>query len=148
MRQQCGIWVSFAAAEKPVNHKIRAANPTNLTGSDPSFIRPLHAVLPYYYANKGRAAPSFRYRQRAARSPIQAQPLSSPTKWGIEGFVQSVRRKLAPLVLIFVIAEPGPTATHLCPEATGSPHSRRQPYEDTPAGETGVGHWHSGDLAH
>lgn len=66
------------------------------------------------------------------------------TKWGIEEFVESVAKEVAPFDIDFIIAEPGPTATHF---AEGLDRTPATPiYEDTPAGELRRA-LASGDLA-
>jgi NAD(P)-dependent dehydrogenase (short-subunit alcohol dehydrogenase family) len=55
------------------------------------------------------------------------------TKWGIEGFIESVAQEVAPFGIDFIIAEPGPTGTNF-----GASLVRATPldvYGDTPAGE-------------
>ena len=54
------------------------------------------------------------------------------TKWGIEGFIESVAQEVAPFGIDFIIVEPGPTATNF-----GAGLVRASPmdiYKDTPAG--------------
>lgn len=55
------------------------------------------------------------------------------SKWGIEGFIESVAQEVAPFGIDFVIAEPGPTGTNF-----RTAMDRANPmdvYEHTPAGE-------------
>jgi NAD(P)-dependent dehydrogenase (short-subunit alcohol dehydrogenase family) len=54
------------------------------------------------------------------------------SKWGVEGFIESVAQEVAPFGIDFVIAEPGPTGTNF-----GTALDRAKPmdvYERTPAG--------------
>src|SRR5699024_5265960 len=54
------------------------------------------------------------------------------SKWGIEGFIESVAQEVAPFGIDFIIAEPGPTGTQF-----GASLARPAPmtvYDDTPAG--------------
>ena len=55
------------------------------------------------------------------------------TKWGIEGFIESVAQEVAPFGIDFMIAEPGPTATNFAGGLDiASPMAC---YDNTPAGE-------------
>ncbi|WP_269083102.1 SDR family NAD(P)-dependent oxidoreductase [Robbsia andropogonis] len=55
------------------------------------------------------------------------------TKWGIEGFIQSVSQEVAPFGIDFLIAEPGPTTTQF---GAGLDHAvSMDSYENTAAGE-------------
>ncbi len=73
---------------------------------------------------------SSRFPPKVGRSPIRA--LYHATKWGIEGFVESVAQEVAPFGIDFIIAEPGPTGTNF-----GANLVRAKPmdaYDETPAG--------------
>ena len=55
------------------------------------------------------------------------------SKWGIEGFIESVAQEVAPFGIDFIIAEPGPTATNF-----GAGLVVAEPmtaYDKTPAGD-------------
>ena len=54
------------------------------------------------------------------------------TKWGIEGFVESVAKEVEPFGIDFLIAEPGPTATNFGTGIDLAPAVAA--YADTPAG--------------
>ena len=117
----------FGAAEEASDEQIERQIATNLTGS----IQFLRAVLPYLREQGGG-----RIVQVSSEGGQIAYPsfsLYHATKWGIEGFVESVAKEVAPFGIDFIIAEPGPTATHF---AEGLDRTPTTPiYEDTPAGE-------------
>ena len=54
------------------------------------------------------------------------------TKWGIEGFIESVSQEVAPFGIDFIIAELGPTGTRF--EANLVRPEPMAVYKDTPAG--------------
>lgn len=116
----------FGAAEEASDEQIERQIATNLTGS----IQFLRAVLPYLREQGGG-----RIVQVSSEGGQIAYPsfsLYHATKWGIEGFVESVAKEVAPFGIDFIIAEPGPTATHF---AEGLDRTLTTPiYEDTPAG--------------
>lgn len=117
----------FGAAEEASDEQIERQIATNLTGS----IQFLRAVLPHLREQGGG-----RIVQVSSEGGQIAYPsfsLYHATKWGIEGFVESVAKEVAPFGIDFIIAEPGPTATHF---AEGLDRTPTMPiYEDTPAGE-------------
>jgi NAD(P)-dependent dehydrogenase (short-subunit alcohol dehydrogenase family) len=55
------------------------------------------------------------------------------TKWGVEGFVESVAQEVAPFGIDFIIVEPGPTGTNFGANLV-SPEAMTV-YAETPAGE-------------
>lgn len=128
----------FGAAEEASDEQIERQIATNLTGS----IQFLRAVLPHLREQGGG-----RFVQVSSEGGQIAYPsfsLYHATKWGIEGFVESVAKEVAPFGIDFIIAEPGPTATHF---AEGLDRTPTTPvYEDTPAGELRRA-LASGDLA-
>lgn len=117
----------FGAAEEASDEQIERQVATNLTGS----IQFIRAVLPHLREQGGG-----RIVQVSSEGGQIAYPCFSlyhATKWGIEGFVESVAQEVAPFNIDFVIAEPGPTATNF---AKGLDFTSPLPiYEDTPAGE-------------
>ncbi|MEL7610876.1 SDR family oxidoreductase [Vreelandella titanicae] len=117
----------FGAAEEASDQQIERQIATNLTGSM-QFIR---AVLPHLREQGGG-----RIVQVSSEGGQIAYPsfsLYHATKWGIEGFIESVAKEAAPFGIDFIIAEPGPTATNF---AEGLDRTHPMPaYENTPAGE-------------
>ncbi|PKA42985.1 short-chain dehydrogenase/reductase [Rhizobium sullae] len=116
----------FGAAEELTDEEIDRQIATNLTGS----IHLIRAALPLL-----RKQGEGRIVQVSSEGGQIAYPgfsLDHATKWGIEGFVESVAHEVAPFGVDFIIAEPGPTGTNF-----GANLVRAEPmgaYEDTPAG--------------
>jgi NAD(P)-dependent dehydrogenase (short-subunit alcohol dehydrogenase family) len=117
----------FGAAEEVTDEQIDRQIATNLTGS----IQVIRATLPHLRAQGGG-----RIVQVASEGGQIAYPnfsLYHATKWGIEGFVESVAKEVAPFGIDFVIVEPGPTSTQF---GAGLDHAKSMPeYENTPAGD-------------
>lgn len=116
----------FGAAEELTNGEIDRQIATNLAGS----IHLIRAVLPLLRRQSGG-----RIVQVSSEGGQIAYPgfsLYHATKWGIEGFVESVAQEVAPFGIDFIIAEPGPTGTNF-----GANLVRATPidaYGETPAG--------------
>jgi len=116
----------FGAAEELSNAQIDRQIAANLAGS----IHLIRAALPFLQKQGGG-----RIIQVSSEGGQIAYPgfsLYHATKWGIEGFVESVAQEVAPFGIDFIIAEPGPTGTNFGANldlAEASPA-----YEDTPAG--------------
>jgi NAD(P)-dependent dehydrogenase (short-subunit alcohol dehydrogenase family) len=117
----------FGAAEEVTDEQIDRQIATNLTGS----IQVIRAALPHLRRQGGG-----RIIQVSSEGGQIAYPnfsLYHATKWGIEGFVESVAKEVAPFGIDFVIVEPGPTDTQF---GAGLDHAVPMPeYDDTPAGE-------------
>ncbi|WP_317986324.1 SDR family oxidoreductase [Vreelandella aquamarina] len=117
----------FGAAEEATDEQIERQIATNLTGS----IQFIRAVLPHLRAQGGG-----RIVQVSSEGGQIAYPCFSlyhASKWGIEGFVESVAQEVAPWGIDFILAEPGPTATSF---GDALNHTEPMPeYESTPAGE-------------
>ncbi|NKM88153.1 SDR family oxidoreductase [Rhizobium laguerreae] len=116
----------FGAAEELTNAQIDRQVATNLTGS----IHLIRAALPLLRKQGGG-----RIVQVSSEGGQIAYPgfsLYHATKWGIEGFVESVAQEVGPFGIDFIIAEPGPTGTNF-----GANLVRAKPmdaYDETPAG--------------
>lgn len=116
----------FGAAEELSDVEIDRQIATNLTGS----IQLIRAALPHLREQGGG-----RIVQLASEGGQIAYPsfsLYHATKWGIEGFVESVAQEVAPFGIDFLIVEPGPTGTNF-----GGGMLKAQPmavYDATPAG--------------
>ena len=117
----------FGAAEEVTNEQIERQIATNLTGS----IQVIRAALPHLRRQGGG-----RIVQVSSEGGQIAYPnfsLYHATKWGIEGFVESVAKEVGPFGIDFVIVEPGPTSTQF---GAGLDHAVPMPeYDDTPAGD-------------
>jgi NAD(P)-dependent dehydrogenase (short-subunit alcohol dehydrogenase family) len=116
----------FGAAEELMNEEIDRQVATNLTGS----IHLIRAVLPLLRKQGGG-----RIVQVSSEGGQIAYPgfsLYHATKWGIEGFIESVAQEVASFGIDFIIAEPGPTGTNF-----GANLVRAEPmdaYQQTAAG--------------
>ncbi|MBY3308046.1 SDR family oxidoreductase [Rhizobium laguerreae] len=116
----------FGAAEELTNGELDRQIATNLTGS----IHLIRAALPLLRKQGGG-----RIVQVSSEGGQIAYPgfsLYHATKWGIEGFVESVAQEVGPFGIDFIIAEPGPTGTNF-----GANLVRAKPmdaYDETPAG--------------
>ncbi|GLS33543.1 Short-chain dehydrogenase [Mesorhizobium albiziae] len=118
----------IGAAEEASDVQVREIVDTNLIGS----ITLIQAVLPHLRSQRGG-----RILQVSSEGGQIAYPgfsLYNATKWGIEGFVESVAQEAAPFGIEFTLVEPGPTRTGL-----GGNLARTIPlaaYEGTPADQT------------
>ena len=116
----------FGAAEELSNAQIDQQIAANLAGS----IHLIRAALPYLRKQGGG-----RIVQVSSEGGQIAYPgfsLYHATKWGIEGFVESVAQEVAPFGIDFIIAEPGPTGTNF--GANLDVAEALPAYEETPAG--------------
>ncbi|MBW7971251.1 SDR family oxidoreductase [Bradyrhizobium sp. BR 10289] len=114
------------AAEELEDAQIDHQIATNLTGS----IQLIRAVLPHL-----RRQGEGRIVQVSSEGGQMAYPgfsLYHATKWGIEGFIESVAQEVAPFNIDFLMAEPGPTATNFGAGIVLAPPIAA--YDDTPAG--------------
>jgi len=117
----------FGAAEEVSDDQIRRLIDTNLVGS----IHVIRAALPHLRAQSGG-----RVVQVSSEGGQIAYPnfsLYHASKWGIEGFVESVARETAPLGIEFTIVEPGPAQTGFGAGLVVAP--AMDAYEKTPSGE-------------
>lgn len=116
----------FGAAEELSDAQVKRQIDTNLLGS----IQLIRAALPHLRQQGGG-----RVIQVSSEGGQIAYPnfsLYHATKWGIEGFVESVAQEVAPFGIEFTLAEPGPTPTNF---AAGLDTAPAMPeYEDTPSG--------------
>lgn len=116
----------FGAAEELTQAQVDRQIATNLVGS----IHLIRAALPYLRKQGGG-----RIVQVSSEGGQIAYPgfsLYHATKWGIEGFVESVAQEVAPFGIDFIIAEPGPTGTNFGASLDVAEPSAS--YEQTPAG--------------
>lgn len=95
----------FGAAEELTDAQISRQLATNLTGS----IQLIRAVLPFLRRQGGG-----RIVQISSEGGQIAYPnfsLYHASKWGIEGFIESVAQEVSAFGIDFMLAEPGPTGT-------------------------------------
>ena len=117
----------FGAAEEVTDEQLEQQIATNLIGS----IQLIRASLPHLREQGGG-----RIVQVSSEGGQVVYPgfsLYHATKWGVEGFVESVAQEVAPFGIDFVIVEPGPTGTSFGANLV-SPEPMPV-YADTPAGE-------------
>jgi len=117
----------FGAAEEVGDDQIRQQIDTNLIGS----IQLIRAALPHLRTQRGG-----RIVQVSSEGGQIAYPnfsLYHASKWGIEGFVESVAKEVAPFGIDFLIVEPGPTRTNFGAGLVHAPPMAE--YDDTPAGD-------------
>jgi NAD(P)-dependent dehydrogenase (short-subunit alcohol dehydrogenase family) len=117
----------FGAAEELTDAEVAHQIAVNLTAS----IKLIRASLPHLRRQGGG-----RIVQVSSEGGQIAYPnfsLYHATKWGIEGFIESVAQEVAPFGIDFLIVEPGPTATNFGANRVHA--TPMQEYNDTPAGE-------------
>jgi len=116
----------FGAAEELTDAQVERQLDTNLLGS----IGLIRAALPHLRKQGGG-----RVIQVSSEGGQMAYPNFSvyhATKWGIEGFVESVAQEVAPFGIEFTLAEPGPTPTNFAAGLDAAP--AMDEYADTPSG--------------
>lgn len=115
----------FGAGEELGDAQIDQQIATNLTGS----IQVIRAALPHLRAQGGG-----RFLQVSSEGGQIAYPnfsLYHATKWGIEGFVESVAQEVAPFGIGITLVEPGPARTGFGAALVSA--APMAVYEDTPA---------------
>jgi len=116
----------FGAAEELSDEQIEHIIATNLVGS----IQLIRAVLPHLRAQGGgRIIQISSYGGQVA---FPGNSLYHATKWGIEGFVESVAQEVAPFGIGMTLVEPGGARTEF---RYGSAQiaAKIPDYDDTPA---------------
>jgi NAD(P)-dependent dehydrogenase (short-subunit alcohol dehydrogenase family) len=114
------------AAEELTDAQIDRQIATNLTGS----IQLIRAVLPHLRQQGGGRI--VQISSEGGQVVYPAFSLYHATKWGIEGFVETVAQEVAPFGIDFMIVEPGPTATKFGAGIVMAPPIVA--YQGTPAG--------------
>ncbi|MGA5504955.1 SDR family oxidoreductase [Streptomyces umbrinus] len=117
----------FASVEEATDEQIRQVINTNLLGS----IHVIRAALPHLRAQGGG-----RILQVSTAGGQTTYPNFSyyhASKWGIEGFCETVAREIAPFGIGLTIVEPGATPTGFGSALDTAPVMPE--YENTPAGE-------------
>jgi len=116
----------FGAGEEVTDEQIVHQIDTNLIGS----IQLIRAALPHL-----RAQGFGRMLQVSSEGGQIAYPnfsLYHATKWGIEGFIESVAQEVAPFGIEFTLVEPGPARTEFGAALVSPPPMAE--YDATPAG--------------
>lgn len=114
------------AAEELSDAEITQQIATNLTGS----IQFIRAALPHLRRQGGGRI--VQVSSEGGQATYPAFSLYHATKWGIEGFVETVAQEIAPFGIDVIIAEPGPTATNFGASVVLAPPMAD--YDATPAG--------------
>lgn len=117
----------FGAAEELEDAQIARQIATNLSAP----IQLIRAVLPHLRQQGGGRV--VQISSSGGQVAYPAFSLYHATKWGIEGFVESVAQEVAPFGIDFIIVEPGPTRTNF--SASVDRATPMACYDDTPAGE-------------
>jgi NAD(P)-dependent dehydrogenase (short-subunit alcohol dehydrogenase family) len=117
----------FASVEEATDDQIRQVIDTNLLGS----IAVIRAALPHL-----RAQGHGRILQVSSAGGQTTYPNFSyyhASKWGIEGFCETIAREIAPFGIGLTIVEPGATPTGFGDALTAAPIMPE--YDQTPAGD-------------
>ena len=117
----------FGAAEEVSDEQIRHQIDTNLIGS----IQVIRAALPHLRAQGGGRV--LQVSSTGGQFAFPTFSLYHASKWGIEGFVESVAQEVAPFHIGFTIVEPGATGTNFASGMISPPVM--DVYEDTPVGD-------------
>lgn len=117
----------FGAAEELTDEQIRHQLDTNVVGS----IQVIRAVLPWLRDQRGGRI--LHVSSEGGQIAYPGFSVYHASKWGLEGFVESVAQEVAPFGIQFTLVEPGPTTTNF---GAGLVHATPLPaYADTPVGE-------------
>lgn len=117
----------FGAAEEVTDEQIEGQIATNLVGS----IQFVRACLPHLRRQGGG-----RILQTSSEGGQAIYPgfsIYHATKWGIEGFIETVAQEVAPFGIGMTIVEPGPTRTSFATNADFA--DAMEEYKATPVGE-------------
>lgn len=117
----------FGAAEELTDEQIEHQIATNLVGS----IQVIRAALPHLRAQGGGRV--LQVSSTGGQFAFPSFSLYHATKWGIEGFVESVTQEVAPFGIEFTIVEPGATGTNFASGMISPP--AMEVYEKTPVGD-------------
>ena len=117
----------FGAAEEVSDEQIRHQIETNLIGS----IQVMRAALPHLRKQGGGRI--LQVSSTGGQFAFPAFSLYHATKWGIEGFVESVAQEVAPFGIELTIVEPGANGTNFAAGMVSPPSL--EVYDKTPVGE-------------
>lgn len=117
----------FGAAEELTDEQIRHQIDTNLIGS----IQVIRAALPHLRKQGGGRI--LQVSSTGGQFAFPAFSLYHATKWGIEGFVESLAQEVAPFGIECTIVEPGANKTGFGDNMIG-PDATPE-YEKTPVGD-------------
>ncbi len=114
----------FGAVEELTDEMIVHQIAVNLLGS----IRLIKAVVPYFRLQDGGHI--IQISSEGGQIAYPGFSLYHASKWGIEGFVESVSQDLKSFNIHFTIAEPGPTGTNFASSLNVAEPMKE--YENTP----------------
>jgi NAD(P)-dependent dehydrogenase (short-subunit alcohol dehydrogenase family) len=118
---------TFASVEEATDEQIRRVVDTNLLGS----INVIRAALPRLRAQKhGRI---LQVSTAGGQATYPNFGYYHASKWGVEGFCETVAREIAPFGIGLTIVEPGATPTGFGGSLDTAPIMPE--YENTPAGD-------------
>ncbi|MEU2375472.1 SDR family oxidoreductase [Streptomyces misionensis] len=118
----------LASVEEASDEQIRRVIDTNLLGS----IQVIRAALPHLRAQaRGRI---LQVSTAGGQTTYPSLGYYHASKWGIEGFCETVAREIAPFGLALTIIEPGATPTGFGTSLDIAPSLPE--YENTPAADT------------
>ena len=115
------------AAEEASDEQVRHIIDTNLVGS----IALIRTAIPHLRLQGGGRV--LQVSSEGGQTVYPGFSLYHATKWGIEGFVETLAKDLAPFGITFTLVEPGPTATNFGASAVRT--GAMAVYEGTPAGD-------------
>ena len=118
----------FGAVEELTDEIISHQIEVNLLGS----IRLIKAVIPYLRLQT-TGGHIIQVSSEGGQIVYPGFSLYHASKWGIEGFVESISKDLKPLNIKFTIAEPGPTSTNFA--ASLAMAEPLDAYQDTPVND-------------
>ncbi len=112
----------FGAAEEVTDEQIERQIATNLIGS----MQVVRAILPHMRAQGGGRI--LQHSSMGGQMALPALSIYHATKWGIEGFLESVALEVAPFNIRVTIVEPGYATTGIIDRADigGSIEAYRQ----------------------
>lgn len=120
-----GLW---GAAEEVTDAQIRQQIDTNLIGS----IQVVRAALPHMRAQGGGRI--LQVSSMGGQVTFPCLSLYHTTKWGIEGFIETVAQEVAPFGIGFTIVEPGSARTSFFAAGNVVAAPAMAAYDDTPVG--------------
>ncbi|WP_194891735.1 SDR family oxidoreductase [Catenulispora pinisilvae] len=117
----------FASVEEAADEQIQRVIDTNLLGS----IHVIRAALPHLRAQRhGRI---LQVSSAGGQTTYPSFGYYHASKWGIEGFCETVAREIAPFGISLTIVEPGATPTGFGDSLDTAPAMPE--YDKTPAGD-------------
>ncbi|WP_425003231.1 SDR family oxidoreductase [Mycolicibacterium sp. S3B2] len=120
----------FGAVEEMTDAQIAAQINTNLLGS----IHVVKAALPHLRAQGGGRI--LQLSSYGGQSTNPGASLYHASKWGVEGFMESTAKDVAPLGISVTIVEPGGARTEFRTGSAQLAENKLAAYDDSPAAMT------------